>query len=504
MAQILSSRKSKLAALCITLASTMLGACTSTTNSDTAQILGQGPLNTATEAEALKGFENNLKIESRLLNDYELIKQVPSQLDNANIFDSKMRVANLKQKCLVPFMVSTENSNQIYWDGKCSADGVATGLGRLVRAKDGKKVSEVLAEVDPKDPKTLYTYLRYDTATGDSEVGYSVIKLVDDKLTGYSATLGYNDEEWKKGNFDLAYRYEDTSNFVSYTKIIDLLNGEYSSIIAYPNFSHDLLNAHDNVQSGIDKTYRLLEGRTMIGMSYIWLKDGRLVQRDNEKSQDTVVKKEPQALTDYVDNIQERVAQNVDKIESDIDKGFAKVETYYKQKCKRPTPFFRGDEVNQVCDYLFNVSAAYDDLVKAKQAKALEIEEFKNNQAKALNTLYNHLKAFNEAANAAANNTGVEAAKEVASDDAKKQVSKSTVIKTSINQSTSSTSVKTTSVESKADTKATASAPAAKDAAPAKAAAPAKDAVPAQAAAPAQASDSKSAEAPKATTEAQK
>lgn len=337
----------------------------------------------------------NQNLESRLISDYELIKAVSSQIDHSNIYDESMQPINKKEKCLLPFMVSDGSDTKLYWDGECS-NGYAVGLGRAVRTMNDKKVTELLLEIDPQDKDRLVNYLRYDVASQDSEIGYSVIALNNEKLVGHSATLGYNDAQWDQGSFEFTYRYEDTTNFVSYTKIIDLLSGEFSSIIAYPNYSHDLLNARDNVLSNIDRTYRLLEGRTMIGLSYIWLKDGRLLVKDNATGQDSLATNHPEELETFVQDIQDKVSAQVEKVNTEVEQGFDKLEQYSLKKCKRPEAFFKGDEVNHVCDYIFNVNAAYEQLLEAKEVRSHQIDAFRQNQEQRLNEIDKHIKAFNQ------------------------------------------------------------------------------------------------------------
>lgn len=335
----------------------------------------------------------NKIIESSLMSDYEVIKTVSSQIDRNNIYDNSMQPVNKTEKCLIPFMVADAADSRMYWDGKCS-NGHAVGLGRAVRTIADKKVAEYLIEIDEKNPDTLHTYLRYDAGRFDSEIGYSVLTLKDNKFTGFSATMGYNDQDWLDGVYEFTYRYEDTANFVSYTKIIDLLSGEYSSIIAYPNFSHDLFNASDNVLSSISKTYRLLEGRTMIGLSYIWLKDGRLLMKDNATGSDSILTEHPAELETMVNEIQDKVAAQTDIVSKEVEKGFAKVEEYSSKQCNRPNAFFKGDEVNVVCDYLFNLNAAYDQLVEAKEVRSHEIDSFRDSQNQRLQKLNDYLKNF--------------------------------------------------------------------------------------------------------------
>lgn len=358
----------------------LLSACNSTSENLTLQ---QPNLNT------------NQAIESRLISDYELIKAVSSQIDHSNIYDESMQPVNKKEKCLLPFMVNDGSHTKLYWDGECQ-DGLAVGLGRAVRTIDEKKTSELLLEIDPQNKDSLVNYLRYDVATQDSEIGYSIISLENNKLVGHSATLGYNDAQWAKGSFEFTYRYEDTTNFVSYTKIIDLLSGDFSSIIAYPNYSHDLLNARDNVLSNIDRTYRLLEGRTMIGLSYIWLKDGRLLIKDNASGQDSIATDHPQELETFVQDLQDKVSAQVEKVNALVERGFDKVEEYSLQKCKRPVAFFKGDEVNQICDYIFNVNASYEQLLEAKELRSHQIDAYRNNQEQRLSEIDRHIKTFKQ------------------------------------------------------------------------------------------------------------
>lgn len=337
---------------------------------------------------------SNQQIEQRLLSDYELIKQVSSQLNQSNIFDETMQPQNQSAKCLLPFLVNNEQGTvALYWDGACH-NGYAVGLGRVVRTDNGKKTTELLVELKPDEPNTLYTYLRYSVLRAESEVGTSVLKLVDGKLQGHSSTLGYSDVGWADGHYDLSYRFEDSTNFVSYTKVLDLLNGESSLIIAYPNFSHDLLEAHDNVLSTIERTYRLLEGPDTVGLSYIWLKDGRLLVRDNSTNQDHIVTSYPHSLDDYVDRIKTEVARHTAGIDTEVNFGLKKLEQYHAQKCARPTAFFRGDEVNQICDYLDNISHALAGLKAAKEERNASLESYRKHQEQILKELEQHLKAL--------------------------------------------------------------------------------------------------------------
>ncbi len=366
---------------------TALSGCVSTAPT-TSEAPGMSPDGTTLEVAS------NEQIEQRLLSDYELIKQVSSQLNQNNIYDETMQPKNQSAKCLLPFLVNNEQGTvALYWDGACQ-DGHAVGLGRVVRTDNGKKTTELLVELKPNEPNTLYTYLGYSVLRAESEVGTSVLKLVDGKLQGHSSTLGYSDVGWADGHYDLSYRFEDSTNFVSYTKVLDLLNGESSHIIAYPNFSHDLLEAHDNVLSTIERTYRLLEGPDTVGLSYIWLKDGRLLVRDNSTNQDHIVTSYPDKLDDYVARIKNEVTRKTDGIEAEVNFGLKKLEQYHAQKCTRPTAFFRGDEVNQICDYLDNINHALAGLKAAKEERNASLESYRKHQEQILKELEQHLKAL--------------------------------------------------------------------------------------------------------------
>ena len=366
---------------------TALSGCVSTAPT-TSEAPGMSPDGTTLEVAS------NEQIEQRLLSDYELIKQVSSQLNQNNIYDETMQPKNQSAKCLLPFLVNNEQGTvALYWDGACQ-DGHAVGLGRVVRTDNGKKTTELLVELKPNEPNTLYTYLGYSVLRAESEVGTSVLKLVDGKLQGHSSTLGYSDVGWADGHYDLSYRFEDSTNFVSYTKVLDLLNGESSLIIAYPNFSHDLLEAHDNVLSTIERTYRLLEGPDTVGLSYIWLKDGRLLVRDNSTNQDHIVTSYPHSLDDYVDRIKTEVARHTAGIDTEVNLGLKKLEQYHAQKCTRPTAFFRGDEVNQICDYLDNINHALAGLKAAKEERNASLESYRKHQEQILKELEQHLKAL--------------------------------------------------------------------------------------------------------------
>lgn len=375
---------------------TALSGCVSTAPT-TSEAPGMSPDGTTLEVAS------NEQIEQRLLSDYELIKQVSSQLNQSNIYDETMQPKNQSAKCLLPFLVNNEQGTvALYWDGACQ-DGHAVGLGRVVRTDNGKKTTELLVELKPNEPNTLYTYLGYSVLRAESEVGSSVLKLVDGKLQGHSSTLGYSDVGWADGHYDLSYRFEDSTNFVSYTKVLDLLNGESSHIIAYPNFSHDLLEAHDNVLSTIERTYRLLEGPDTVGLSYIWLKDGRLLVRDNSTNQDHIVTSYPDKLDDYVARIKNEVTRKTDGIEAEVNFGLKKLEQYHAQKCTRPTAFFRGDEVNQICDYLDNISHALAGLKAAKEERNASLESYRKHQEQILKELEQHLKALSPTKLAATN-----------------------------------------------------------------------------------------------------
>ena len=375
---------------------TALSGCVSTAPT-TSEAPGMSPDGTTLEVAS------NEQIEQRLLSDYELIKQVSSQLNQSNIYDETMQPKNQSAKCLLPFLVNNEQGTvALYWDGACQ-DGHAVGLGRVVRTDNGKKTTELLVELKPNEPNTLYTYLGYSVLRAESEVGTSVLKLVDGKLQGHSSTLGYSDVGWADGHYDLSYRFEDSTNFVSYTKVLDLLNGESSHIIAYPNFSHDLLEAHDNVLSTIERTYRLLEGPDTVGLSYIWLKDGRLLVRDNSTNQDHIVTSYPDKLDDYVARIKNEVTRKTDGIEAEVNFGLKKLEQYHAQKCTRPTAFFRGDEVNQICDYLDNINHALAGLKAAKEERNASLESYRKHQEQILKELEQHLKALSPTKLAATN-----------------------------------------------------------------------------------------------------
>ena len=375
---------------------TALSGCVSTAPT-TSEAQGMSPDGTTLEVAS------NEQIEQRLLSDYELIKQVSSQLNQNNIYDETMQPKNQSAKCLLPFLVNNEQGTvALYWDGACQ-DGHAVGLGRVVRTDNGKKTTELLVELKPNEPNTLYTYLGYSVLRAESEVGTSVLKLVDGKLQGHSSTLGYSDVGWADGHYDLSYRFEDSTNFVSYTKVLDLLNGESSHIIAYPNFSHDLLEAHDNVLSTIERTYRLLEGPDTVGLSYIWLKDGRLLVRDNSTNQDHIVTSYPDKLDDYVARIKNEVTRKTDGIEAEVNFGLKKLEQYHAQKCTRPTAFFRGDEVNQICDYFDNISHALAGLKAAKEKRNASLESYRKHQEQILKELEQHLKALSPTKLAATN-----------------------------------------------------------------------------------------------------
>ena len=375
---------------------TALSGCVSTAPT-TSEAPGMSPDGTTLEVAS------NEQIEQRLLSDYELIKQVSSQLNQSNIYDETMQPKNQSAKCLLPFLVNNEQGTvALYWDGACQ-DGHAVGLGRVVRTDNGKKTTELLVELKPNEPNTLYTYLGYSVLRAESEVGTSVLKLVDGKLQGHSSTLGYSDVGWADGHYDLSYRFEDSTNFVSYTKVLDLLNGESSHIIAYPNFSHDLLEAHDNVLSTIERTYRLLEGPDTVGLSYIWLKDGRLLVRDNSTNQDHIVTSYPDKLDDYVARIKNEVTRKTDGIEAEVNFGLKKLEQYHAQKCTRPTAFFRGDEVNQICDYLDNISHALAGLKAAKEERNASLESYRKHQEQILKELEQHLKTLSPTKLAATN-----------------------------------------------------------------------------------------------------
>lgn len=337
--------------------------------------------------EGVPELEPNYQLEQRLVSDYELIKQVSAQLDQSNIYDDSMQPRNQSRKCLLPFLVNNDQGSvALYWDGAC-LNGQAVGLGRVVRTDHGFKTTELLVELKPEEPDTLYTYLNFSVARAESEVGTSVLALKGGKLQGHSATLGYSDSGWAAGHYDLSYRYEDTTNFVSYTKVIDLINGESSFIVAYPNFSYDLLEAQDNVLSPIARTYRLLEGASTVGLSYLWLKDGRLLVRDNTTHQDHIMTSTTPELTATVSRIKDEVETQTAAIDAAVDTGLAKIEQYAADKCQRPSAFFRGDEVNQICDYRANISAALEQLKAAQAERATSLESARAHQEQQLKEL---------------------------------------------------------------------------------------------------------------------
>ena len=132
----------------------------------------------------------------------------------------------------------------------------------------------------------------------------------------------------------------------------------------------------------------------MIGLSYIWLKDGRLLMKDNVIGSDSILTEHPAELETMVNEIQDKVAAQTDIVSKEVEKGFAKVEEYSSKQCKRPNAFFKGDEVNVVCDYLFNLNAAYDQLVEAKEVRSHEIDSFRDSQNQRLQKLNDYLKNF--------------------------------------------------------------------------------------------------------------
>lgn len=359
--------------------------------SETAEVKHQ-PLKNIEAQDIEAALELNYQEEQRLLSDYELILQVPDQISRSNIYDDTMQPRNKKEKCLIPFMVN-DGSVSLYWDGRCR-HGLATGLGRAVRVVDGQKLNELLLEINPEEKDTLYSYLRYNQEYADSEVGFSKIALVNNKITGFSATMGYNEDDWQHGSYDLTYRYEDTSKFVSYTKVMDLINGEYSSIIAYPNFSHDLLNVHDNVLSPFDKTYRLIEGRTMIGKAFIYLRDGRLLVRDSSTGTDSMARSSIARLDEQIKDIEQKVSSKVSVVDDNVDKGLVKVDQYVRSKCGHHVPLFKGDETNYICDYLKRVHASYAGLKQAKNERQSHLDSYRQNQESRIKQLEEHLKSL--------------------------------------------------------------------------------------------------------------
>lgn len=360
-----------------------------------------GPNDAAVEADKLTlELTAQTRLEERLLSDYELIAQVSAQLNQNNIYDESMQPRNKSQKCLLPFLVNNDQGTvALYWDGACH-QGYATGLGRVVRTENGQVTTELLAELKPHEPHTLYTYLHYSVARAESEVGTSFLQLSSGKLRGHSATLGYSYEDWAAGHYDLSYRSEDTTNFVSATKVVDLLNGESSFILAYPNFSHDLLEAHANVLSPIERTYRLLEGATTVGLSFIWLKDGRILVRDNQTEQDQIISQSSPKLTElnaHIAQLKAQVTERTDAIDAEINAGLAQLERYHGQKCAAPQPLFDGDNVNHICDYLRTTHEAMAGLQSARAAREASLESYRQHQAKMLEELEEHLKTLRSA-----------------------------------------------------------------------------------------------------------
>lgn len=350
-----------------------------------------------TPVSAREAFAQDQELLSSLQSDYELIKQVSSQLSTSNIYDQRLQPVNKREKCLIPFMVSHQDGVQLYWDGSCK-NGYASGLGRMVRTLNGHKIDEFLLDVIY--PHQLVAYLQYDLENMDAEAGYSELKLENEQLTGYSATLGYNVQQWHNGSFNISYRYEDTTNLVSFTKVLDLLSGEVSSIIAYPNFSHELLSSHDNVLSTIDRTYRLLEGQNMVGFGYIWLKNGQVVMRNAANGQDSIVGSGIEQLDDYVADIESQVNKHTDLVDPLIDRGLKQIETYRNQKCKKHRALFKGDEVSAVCEYLDEFKDNYQKMQQAQEQRIQRLDSYKNQQQQRLEELEQHLKGLKISLNA--------------------------------------------------------------------------------------------------------
>lgn len=344
--------------------------------------------NNESSISASEAFAQDQATIELLHNDYELVQQVSSQLNTANIYDQHLQPVNKKAKCLVPFMVANREGIQLYWDGDCKG-GYASGLGRLVRTKEGLKTHEFLLEIPA--PHKLISYLQYDLENMDVEAGYSDLILEDSLLKGHSATIGYNVQQWHNNNYNVTYRYEDTTNLMSYTKVVDLISGDVSSIIAYPNYSHDVLNAQDNALSTVNRTYRLLEGSDMVGFAYIWLKSGQLVMRDVESGQDTVVANEPSELGAFVADIERKVDQHAAKADQEVDLGLKKVDEYRNTKCPTHRGFFRGDEVSAVCEFIDEFRANYDRMQDAREEHVKTLDSYKPRQEKSLQELEKHL-----------------------------------------------------------------------------------------------------------------
>lgn len=336
------------------------------------------------DVSAQDAFILNQELVSMLQDDYELILQVSSQLDKSNIYDSHLQPVNKNTKCLVPFMVAQRDGISLYWDGACQ-NGLATGIGRLVRTENGRKTHEFLMEV--VSPVKLHTWLNYDFRTMDVETGFSELKLEKEHLVGHSATLGYNIDAWQKGTYDLVYRYEDTTNLVSYTRILNMLTGEHSSIIAYPNFSQEVVSAHDNVLSSIERTYRLLEGQNMVGFGYIWLKNGQLIMRNAQTGQDNLVESGLQELETEIGKLKQTVDQYSATVDQEIERGFQAIENYQKTKCKVHRALFSGDEVNAVCEYLTEFKNHYEQMQQAQQLRSENLDSFKQQQQQRLQEL---------------------------------------------------------------------------------------------------------------------
>lgn len=340
------------------------------------------------DISASEGFKLNQEQVEALHNDYELIKQVSSQLSSSNIYDERLQPVNQRSKCLIPFMVANHDGVQQYWDGACK-EGFASGLGRLVRLQDGKKTHEFLLDI--VSPEKLISYLQYDLENMEVEVGYSELNLHGEQLKGHGATLGYNMMQWHNNLYNVTYRYEDTSNLMSYTKVVDLISGEISSIIAYPNYSHDVLNAQDNELSTIDRTYRLLDGSDMVGFGFIWLKNGQLVMRDAQLNQDSVVVSDSSEIDDFVASIEDKVDHYASLVEQEVDQGFKQVDLYRNTKCPTHHGLFRGDEVSAVCEFIDEFRANYESMQESREDHIKNIEAIKPQQEKSLQELEKHL-----------------------------------------------------------------------------------------------------------------
>lgn len=342
---------------------------------------------------AKDAFLYNEKLTESLLADYDLVRKVTTQISAYNIFDEALQPVNKKEKCLLPFMVSHNSDRSFYWDGDCH-NGVASGFGRAVRLDGGIKSGEFLFEIDPDNPQRLITYLYYDLNDMTAEVGYSEIELKDGTLHGSSMTMGYSPKSWSEGSFELTYRYEDTSALMSHTLVQDLLNSESSYIVAYPNFSKDLRRAKGNVLVPFESTYRIVEGREAVGFSFIRLKDGRLLIRDNATGSDVALTGDIPELTAMTENMENEVRDSIDRNEHKLDQGMAAVERYVKEKCGKHQGLFRGDEISHICDFTDEFALNHDMLLEAKERYNDRIELYIDNQKERLERLEKHIKSL--------------------------------------------------------------------------------------------------------------